>query len=60
MWIITNLIQIYLESVLYDWNRKCKSMELPRVNETINHQLFADNWAIISQDKEDAEYMTTN
>jgi hypothetical protein len=35
-------------------------MELPRASKTINHQLFADNWAIIAQDKDDAEYMTTN
>jgi hypothetical protein len=60
MWIITNLIQIYLESVLYDWNKKCKSMDLSRANEKINHQLFADNQAITAQDKDDAEYMTTN
>jgi hypothetical protein len=35
-------------------------MELPRVNEKINHKLFADNRAIIAQDKDDAEYMTIN
>jgi hypothetical protein len=56
MWIITNLTQIYLESVLCDWNKKCKSMELPRANETINHQLFAaDNWATIAQHNDHAE-----
>jgi hypothetical protein len=36
-------------------------MELPMANETINHQLFADDQAIIiAQDTDDAEYMTTN
>jgi hypothetical protein len=35
-------------------------MELPRANEKINHKLFADNLAITAQDKDDAEYMTTN
>jgi hypothetical protein len=57
---IISLIQIYLESALHDWDKKYKSMELLRVNKTINYQLFADNWAIIAQDKDDAEYMTTN
>lgn len=24
------------------------------------YQLFADNWSVTAQDKDDAEYMTTN
>jgi len=40
--------------------RSAKVMELPRVNKKKKSSLFVDNWAIITQDKDDAEYMTTN
>jgi len=32
-----SLLKVYLESALYNRNRKCKSMGLPRGNETIHH-----------------------
>ena len=36
------LFTIYLESLLYNWNNKCRSMGLPLGNQTIRH-LFADD-----------------
>ena len=47
------LLKVYLESVLYDGNKKCKSMGLLGGNETVHHHLGVND-----QDKDDAEYMT--
>lgn len=47
-----------LESVLCDWNQKCKSMVRTVGNKTIHHLRFADDRAIIAQDEVYAEYMT--
>jgi hypothetical protein len=56
-----SLFKIYLESVLYSWNKKCRNMGLPIGDQTIHHHLFfVDDQAIVVQDKEDAEYMTKN
>jgi len=52
------LFKIDLESVLYDWNQRCKSMVRPVGNETIHHLRFTDDQAIIAQDEVYAEYMT--
>jgi hypothetical protein len=46
----TSLFKIYLESVRYSWNKKCRNMVLPIGDQTIQ--------VIIAQDREDAEYMT--
>jgi hypothetical protein len=51
--LLPTLLKIYLENVLYDGNKKCKSRGLPVGNETVRHHLGADD-----QDKDDAEYMT--
>jgi hypothetical protein len=55
IWIKKNLIlpallKIYLENVLYDWNKKHKSMGLPEGNETVHHHLGADDQDIVGQD----------
>jgi len=52
------LFTIFLESVLYNWNKKCRRMGLPMGNQTIHHHLFADDQVIIAQDKGVAEYDT--
>jgi len=52
------LFTIYLESVLYNWNKKCRRMGLPTGSQTIHHHLFADDLVIIVQVKGDAEYNT--
>jgi len=52
------LFTIYLESVLYNWNKKCRRMGLPTGNQTIHHHLFSDDQVIMAQDKGDAEYDT--
>lgn len=49
------LFTVYLESVLYNWNNKCRNMCLPMGNQTIHHHLFADVQVILAQDKGDAE-----
>jgi hypothetical protein len=54
------LLKNDLESVLYDWNQKCKSVVRPIGNETIHHLRFADDQVIIAQDEVYAEYMTKN
>lgn len=51
--LLSALLMIYLESVLYDGNKKCKSRGLLVGNETVHHHLGVDD-----QDKDDAEYMT--
>jgi hypothetical protein len=48
-----SLFKIYLESVLYDWNKKCKRMGLPVRNKTIQHVLFVDDQVIMARDKDD-------
>lgn len=54
-----DLFKIFLESVLYGWNKRCKSMGLPTGNKTTHHcLLFVDNQVIIAQDKDDTEYKT--
>jgi hypothetical protein len=50
-----SLFKIYLASVLYNWNKKCKGMGLPIGNQTRHHH-FADDKVITAQD-EDAVYM---
>ena len=50
------LFKTDLESVLYDWNEKCKSMVRPVGNETIHHLRFAGDQAIIAQGEIYAEY----
>jgi hypothetical protein len=52
-------LKIYFRSVLYDRNKKCKSMGLPAGNETV-HYLCENDQAIVGQDKDDAEYTTKN
>jgi len=52
------LFKIDLESVLYDWNQKCRSMVQPAGNKTIHHVCYADDQTIVAQDEVYAEYMT--
>jgi hypothetical protein len=52
------LFTIYLESVLYSWNKTCRRMALPTGNQTLHHHLFVDDQVITAQDKGDAEYDT--
>ena len=35
-----DLFKIFLESVLYKWNKRCKSMGLQTGNKTTHHHLF--------------------
>jgi hypothetical protein len=54
-----DLFKIFLESELYNWNKRCKSMGLLTANKTTHHHLFfVDNQVIIAQDKYDTEYKT--
>jgi hypothetical protein len=53
-----SLFKIYLQSVLYNWNKKCRNMGLAVGDQTIQCYLFVGDEVTIAQDKEDAEYMT--
>lgn len=53
------LFKIYLEHVLKEWKRKCAGMGVPlNDQETLFTLCFADDQVVISQDHDDAEYMT--
>jgi len=41
--LLSALLMIYLESVLYDGNKKCKSRGLLVGNETVHHHLGVDD-----------------
>ena len=51
------LFNIYLDTALKNWRRKCSGMGIP-INEKILFTLhYADDQIVLAQDSEDAEYM---
>jgi len=51
LWISPTLWKIYLESVLYNRNKKCRNKQLPTGDQTICHLIFVDDEVIITLDK---------
>ena len=53
------LFKIYIDVILRDWSRKCNVMGIPMKSQYfLYHLLFADDQVLITQDIEDASYMT--
>lgn len=52
------LFKIYMEKALNNWNRKCRGMGIEIGRQNMHSLLFADDQVVITQDIEDAQYMT--
>jgi len=51
------LLNIYLESVLNEWKKKCRKMGTPITDNTLYSLNFADDQVLIAQDEDDMIYM---